>query len=475
MSPITLRQLARRFEQTGELTPPKPERISLDHPQHMLFGATGPPLAVQTVILECLREAAEENIYVSLQSIRTRIYTTIDVDVPRSTLHHWMKKMSLVYGKKKLSGLKAKYARALIRSYILEYSRVKREEERGNCVLVWMDESYIHAGYCSRFSWHTPVDAKVPTKNRVRGCEKGKRLIIIHAMTKDGMLEEFGGDPSDNLEERCASAAIVTNKLSAEGYEPEDYHDTLNGEKFLQWMKNRLIPAFKKKYPRKKMVLILDNAKYHHCRGGDWVCPNKMKKTELGVFLRMAGVKEIKMKDGRVIPAAKFTADARGVAGGGPTVKELKQIVSDYVKSHPGINTTLVEQLMKEHKHELLYTPPYESWLQPIELVWARVKHEVATQSRVGRTWQETADQTKAALKTITKELCEKIIKHTETMMNDWIESSEGGSLKPHKTIHALGRLTKKEREQITDLHLVDTLLTGDVNEEPEADGNDED
>jgi hypothetical protein len=103
-------------------------------------------------------------------------------------------------------------------------------------------------------------------------------------------------------------------------------------------MRNRLIPAFKKKYPRKKMVLILDNAKYHHCRGEDWVCPNKMKKTELGVFLRMAGVKEIKMDDGRVIPAAKFTADALGVAGGGPTVKQLKQIVSDYYKSHPGMN-----------------------------------------------------------------------------------------------------------------------------------------
>ena len=96
------------------------------------------------------------------------------------------------------------------------------------------------------------------------------------------------------------------------------------------------------------------------------------------MFLRLAGVKSITMDDKRVIPASKFTADTRGVAGGGPTVKKLKQVVGDYVKSHPGINTTLVEQLMKQHKYELLYTPPYESWLQPIELVWARVKHDVA-------------------------------------------------------------------------------------------------
>ena len=67
------------------------------------------------------------------------------------------------------------------------------------------------------------------------------------------------------------------------------------------------------------------------------------------------------------------------------------------------------------------------------------------------------------------------IIKHTETMMNDWMESSESGSLKAHKNIFTLGRLTKEQREQITDLHLVDTLLTGDVNEEPAVVGEEED
>jgi transposase len=148
------------------------------------------------------------------------------------------------------------------------------------------------------------------------------------------------------------------------------------------------------------------------------------------VFLRLAGMKSINMDDRRVIPASKFTADTRGATGGGPTAVKLKEIVTEYIKSHPGINTTLVHQLMQQHKYELLYTPPYESWLQPIELVWARVKHDVATQSRVGRTWQETAQQTKAALKKITKELCGKIIRLTETMMDDWIESNDSGSLR---------------------------------------------
>ena len=81
--------------------------------------------------------------------------------------------------------------------------------------------------------------------------------------------------------QKFPSAAIVTNKLSDEGYEPADYHDTMDGEKFLQWLRNRLFPAFHAKFGRrKKMVLILDNAKYQNARGDDWITPSKMTPIE---------------------------------------------------------------------------------------------------------------------------------------------------------------------------------------------------
>ena len=380
----------------------------------------------------------------------------------------WLDQIGIEYGEKKLSGLKASYARALIRRYILEYAVLVREEQLGKHVLVWMDESYIHAGYCSRFSWYHKTDDVVP--NRVTGSDKGKRLIIIHAMTRDGMLEcKTEEAPSDNLEEECASAAIVSAKLSAEGFEPADYHDTLDGEKFLQWMRNRLIPAFQKKYSRrKKMVLILDNAKYHHARGDDWVSASKMSKVDCGTFLRRVGVPSITTEDGVVIPSSKFTADVRGAAGGGPTAALLKTVVAEYIKSHPTINSTLVAQLMVEKKYGLVYTPPYESWQQPIELVWARVKHKVAQQARVGRRWQETAEQTRTALTEMTVETCRNIIRHTEDMMDEWLKTDAAGSLKQYGSIDALGRLTPQEREAITDLNLPDTIFTGDVDAEKE-------
>jgi transposase len=242
-------------------------------------------------------------------------------------------------------------------------------------------------------------------------------------------------------------------------------------EKFLSWLKNRLIPAFEKKYRRKKMVLILDNASYHHARGEDWVVPSKMKKVECGAFLRRVGVRSITVKESEkseklvTFPAAKFTADTWD---GGPTVKQLQHVVSDYVKSHPAINTTLVEQLMAPMGHRLLYTPPYESWMQPIELVWARVKHQVALQSKVGRKWQETAEQTKTAMSELTAELCASLIKHTEKLMNEWLQSEEAGSLRKYESIEALGRISAAARALCTDLNLQGSLVTGDAHEDQE-------
>jgi hypothetical protein len=467
MSPTILRESIKRYEKQNVLVPPEPKRLKRDNPLHPLFGEFGPPLEVETEIYQRVDEARQQNLYITVRTLRANVLSVTGIDVPKSTMKYWLHQLGIEHGEKKLTGLNAEYARALIRRYILQYSKLAHEERQGKHVLVWMDESYIHAGYCTRFSWYRKDDDIVP--NKVTGQNKGKRMIIMHAMTRHGMLEKLGPydeQPSDNLDEKCASAAVVTTRLSAEGYEPADYHDTLDGEKFLAWMRNRLLPAFQKKFGRrKKMVLVLDNAKYHHARGDDWVSASQMNKTELGHFLRTAGVPSIAVTRGEdhsvQIPSSKFTADVRGAAGGGPTKKELHEVVKDFIASHPTINSTLVAQLMKEEGHELLYTPPYESWLQPIELVWAQVKLKVAQQAKVGRKWQETAEQTRTALREMTREACSDIIRHTENMMDQWLQTSAAGSLGRYESIEALGRLSLQERDACQDLNLADTLITG--------------
>lgn len=109
-----------------------------------------------------------------------------------------------------------------------------------------------------------------------------------------------------------------------------------------------------------------------------------------------------------------------------------------------------------------------QSWLQPIELVWARIKHAVARQAIAGRKWQETAEQTRVALRDVTPELCKDLIAHTHKLMNEWLKTSHAGSLQAHGSIDALRRLTPKQREACTDLKLAEDQVTGDVNDDKE-------
>ena len=45
-----------------------------------------------------------------------------------------------------------------------------------------------------------------------------------------------------------------------------DYHDNMNSDMFMKWVEERLVPTFQRKYPGKKMILVADNAPYHHKR-----------------------------------------------------------------------------------------------------------------------------------------------------------------------------------------------------------------
>jgi len=457
-----IRDLHVRAAANESLAPAPVERIHRSDPRHMLFGMGGPPLFVELFLYAHIRDAQEENFYTSISSLQAAVLAATDVEVPRTTLQRWLHDLSIRYGKKKLTGLKHPYANALIRRYIFQYAELLRREKAGKIVLVWMDESYIHAGYCASRGWFIEIPGAV-VQGRVQGTDKGMRIIIIHAMTRFGMLEVPIDVPCDDLGVELHSAGVVSVTLSADGSH-EDYHDTMDGSKFCSWIRNRLIPAFVAKFGKKMtMCLMLDNAKYHHARGEDWLTPRLMKAPQLADALRQ--LKVLSVTDGKQVwPAKLFSRLERGSpdADKAPTAKLMRQVLSDYLKSHPGTNTTVVHQLMSENKHELLYTPPYESWLQPIELIWARVKHTVAMQSNRSRKYQQTQEQTRAALSAITAELCSKLVLHTEKLMTKWLSSPEAGSLSRWNTLEKLVAAKHEEVGKGADLEAVNF-------EEPQA------
>jgi transposase len=309
-----------------------------------------------------------------------------------------------------------------------------QEQEAGTATLVYMDESYIHAHHCSQFFWHSLSSA---TKNEVRGDSKGKRIIIKHAMTRDGLLEVEGVEPSNILTELYHSCALIFDEVCVDGISPADYHDTINGEKFIGWMQQRLFPTVQKMYPGKKMYLVLDNAKYHHHRGPDWFSPSAKKKGQLADFLRQRSVQSIAVEDGRIIPASKFSANA-GKAVGGPTLAQLKTAVKAHLAAHPEVNTTVPQQLMADQKYELLYTPPYVSDLQPIEMLWAFTKGLVARQSHRSRTTHSCTVQTREAMEQVTAELCQKQIAHCHAWIERFMQSEQGESLQQFGSLQVL-------------------------------------
>jgi hypothetical protein len=159
----------------------------------------------------------------------------------------------------------------------------------------------------------------------------------------------------------------------------EDYHKNMNGQVFMQWVQNRLIPTFKRLFPGKKLILLLDNASYHHPRGDDWINPNKMSKYELAVWISDRANSITVQRDGSSKYFGK-TALFQPASRYAPTVDEMRAWVKAYLLQHPSLNRTLLRQAFDAEGWQLIYTPPYFCECQPIELLWAHVKNYVGRQ-----------------------------------------------------------------------------------------------
>lgn len=430
-SPSTLRAAVEQFTATGTLRTNSP-RTSAAHPFYT--GESGPSLAAELILHRLLHNVTLDNTFESSSTLRTTLAVEANVVVSKSTVLRWLHSLGYVYGNKHFVNSAPSYRFALIRHYIYTYAKALKEQEGDRAIIVFMDESYIHAHHCTKQLWYS---LHSPTNNDVRGDSAGKRIIIMHAMTKDGLLEVEGTEPSNILTELYHSCALIFDEVGVDGITPADYHDTINGEKFIGWIQTRLLPTVGKMYPGKKMYLVLDNAKYHHHRGPDWFSPCNKKKGQLADFLRQREVVSITVEGERVIPSCKFSADARSKAGG-PTLEQLKVAVKAQLTAHPDINTTVPQQLLSNGGHELIYTPPYVSELQPIELIWAFTKALVARQSIRTRNAATTTIQTRAAMSRVTAELCGRVITHCHKWMEQFMKSDQGGSLQQFVTLQAL-------------------------------------
>ena len=306
-----------------------------------------------------------------------------------------------------------------LRNYLIELDKYVRHINNGNqekYTFVFTDESYIHQNHSSGKSYLT-LDQR---KNGVnKKTSKGRRLIIMNAITPDNVLAECDetGRPvihfewnGDTPHQKLHNGKLTTENLWLATSHTGDYHDNMNSDMFLKWVSERLIPIFKKLYPDNKMILVTDNAPYHHKRRiGSLYLSSKKQVLELMVKVNVEYIdlpineERLRLSDndsdvedrGMHIRVPFDSEEQRERAGVSKpriaNLEELKVAFVTYLKENDcsALNCE-VENIMKKEGFIILWTPPHSPDLQPIETFWANGKNWSASHHKEGQTMKET-------------------------------------------------------------------------------------
>ena len=131
----------------------------------------------------------------------------------------------------------------------------------------------------------------------------------------------------------------------------------------MNWFTNSLLPNLEE-----PSLIVLDNAKCHKSKPSNTPIASKLKLNQVIQGLLNHGIE----------------FDNR------ETVLELKEKLRDFINQNI---EAAVNQAAKEHGHKELFTPPYFSDLQPIELVWDHVKSAIARAYTKTTTLQEVTER----------------------------------------------------------------------------------
>jgi transposase len=315
-----------------------------------------------------------------------------------------------------------------------ELSLAISEENLGGAVICFTDESYVNVRHKIQFTWFSPLS---PQRNEVGGPSgRGEREILLHAICKFGLI-------GDDISGRAEASDLKKSLPSAQhffvgGYIGEDYHKNIDGDFFIQWLLHRFIPAFDVKFPHKKCILVLDNAPYHHAKDAEFIKLGG-SKAEIIEGLRKLNVDTIDVRrEGRVKRMNSSTWNHRRSLYA-PSTSELLDALKVAVASHPESQLSAVQKIFNQRGWQLIFTPPYTPQCQPIEKVWAYVKHHIASLFEPHRNAAVLLSQTILAFygdpfsdwPGVTEEFCQSLINHSYKWCNQFIDMhmKEGGNL----------------------------------------------
>ena len=304
---------------------------------------------------------------------------------------------------------------------------------RGEIKVAYKDETWV-------WRYHSTKKgiAPVGTTHRNIKSGKGEHLIVVDAITKDGPLRcngvevtssvhsaitsvNSGHGGNNSLSDDESSDKDVVSALWTWVYQKKgDYHDAMDHEKFQDWVNNRFIPTWKKRYPKLLRDFVLDNAPYHI---GGLRNPFVMTKPECADYLRGAGLNNVYISrdDGMTLHAFKIPFRGHNFAKSprGPSVEELQQTVYDIMEDYePHLLRTWVETRFEAEGWTIIFNPPYLCNFQPIELLWAYVKNSIGQRYFKGRDMAWIASKFARRAHRID---CAALIRHAHESMDEWI------------------------------------------------------
>jgi hypothetical protein len=154
-----------------------------------------------------------------------------------------------------LKSFSINYARAYLSEQVhsnnITLSSLNNSSSRTETVILYTDESYVHTNHHANFTWMTKHSKTMNVKKA-----KGRRLILIHAMSKYGLLSNRGQPGISN--NNVITAELIEERVQVD----KDYHNTIDHQSYMGWINNHFIPACKQLL-NKRICLMLDNAGYH--------------------------------------------------------------------------------------------------------------------------------------------------------------------------------------------------------------------
>lgn len=263
-----------------------------------------------------------ENCRVNVRKLNEKIKKDLDISVSDTSLRRILKKLSFRWRKTE-NNRKLLVEKMEIRSLRVKYLRQIKNFRSQNRPIIFVDETYVHSGHTSSKSWTDNT-----TKGLFTTISKGNRLIIVHAGGEMGFIKD---------------SLLMFKSGSKSG----DYHDEMNGQNYRKWVEEKLIPNLPA-----NSVVVCDNASYHNVQANRAPNSNSLKNE----MIQWLTEKNIPFNPSSLKP-------------------ELYQLIKWNKDRYV---TYLFDDIFSQHGHTLLRLPPYHPDLNPIELIWATVKHNIS-------------------------------------------------------------------------------------------------